>query len=143
MDKSINSKTIPESLVASVSVSVTDVRVGNLIYNDFGEIQPVYGVDEKSILTKAEENGWSICLKPKEIQLTEEWLIRFGFETGNYGRSYFLRYRISEENQEYSYISFWGFERASLDAVKINCKSVHQLQNLYFVLTGLELRLVV
>ena len=61
-------------------MNAKELRVGNLIYNDFGEIQPVYGVDEKSILTKVEENGWSICFKPKTIQLNEEWLLKLGFK---------------------------------------------------------------
>lgn len=70
---------VPQCMQTDVSVSVTETRVGNLIFNDYGEIQPIYGIDEKSILTKVDVNGWSICFKPKGIPITEEILLKIGF----------------------------------------------------------------
>lgn len=121
-------------------IQANQIRINNLIYNDIGEIQPVYGVDEKSILTKVEENGWSICFNPKGIPLTEEWLLKFGFEKG-VDNVYFIK-------TKHFYLKIFqsiGHALCSVDkyskAIKINddIKYVHQLQNLYFALTGKEL----
>lgn len=69
------------------------------------------------------------------IPLTEEWLERFGFENRN--RDYFkgsfcVQYadRIFDHNN----IFFFGYNGNSIEI-----KYVHQLQNLYFALTGEEL----
>jgi len=72
------------------------------------------------------------------IPLTEDWLVRFGFE-------YF------KGNNSYQYDSFMGFtiwgrlkDGFSVHVQDIECgnpiKYVHQLQNLYFALTGEELQ---
>ena len=115
-----------------------ELRVGNLIYNDFGEIQPVYGVDEKSILTKVEENGWSICFKPKTIQLTEEWLLKFGFFIIE------INGKFEATLPNFRYNIYWnkytdGFLFCDGETVLINFNYVHELQNLVFVLGQREL----
>ena len=81
----------------------------------------------------SEIGGWvhSGCsdLDIDPIPLTEEWLVKFGFENGNYFilnnviiyKDYNNKYRY-----EYNYGQTW-------------VKHVHQLQNLYFALTGEEL----
>lgn len=70
----------------------------------------------------------------KPIELTEEWLIKFGFYKKNgYG---FINITMkgglynSLNNDCYIY-NYYGLQ--------LNCKYVHQLQNLYFALTGSEL----
>lgn len=68
------------------------------------------------------------------IPLTEEWLIKFGFECfqeGWYGiNPYALQF-------EFTWNIYDGIIRWKGSAVK--CNYVHQLQNLYFALTGTEL----
>jgi hypothetical protein len=65
----------------------------------------------------------------RPIPLTEEWLLKFGFEITN---NFQTKDRFQTHKQdgiiwfEYGYIS-------------IELKYVHQLQNLYFALTGEEL----
>ena len=119
-------------------MNAKELRVGNLIYNDFGEIQPVYGVDEKSILTKVEENGWSICFKPKTIQLTEEWLLKFGFLIIE------INGKFEATLPNFRYNIYWnkytdGFLFCDGETVLINFNYVHELQNLVFVLGQREL----
>ena len=119
-------------------MNAKELRVGNLIYNDFGEIQPVYGVDEKSILTKVEENGWSICFKPKTIQLTEEWLLKFGFFIIE------INGKFEATLPNFRYNIYWnkytdGFLFCDGETVLINFNYVHELQNLVFVLGQREL----
>ena len=66
------------------------------------------------------------------IPLTEEWLLKFGFQDR------FLlcdNHKIDYEITERSEIIFWLNENG------INLEFVHQLQNLYFALTGEELKI--
>ena len=67
------------------------------------------------------------------IPLTEQWLIRLGFEKIgiNYNMSIFNVYRRKSDNKL--------LYRNNVYAVEL--KHVHQLQNLYFALTGEELEL--
>ncbi len=72
----------------------------------------------------------------KPIPLTEEWLKRFGFDEN---LKEFVKSGISirEENNN-SVFWVWGFY---LGFSHGGIKHVHQLQNLYFALTGEELEL--
>jgi hypothetical protein len=76
----------------------------------------------------------------KPIPITEEWLTRFGFESGNgRGRSKNFYYHNSspfrvEMFEEHILFKEHGNPR-ELRAIKY----AHQLQNLYFALTGEEL----
>lgn len=86
------------------------------------------------------------------IPITEEWLLKFGFQLDNENlvadiqKKYYLtlpiegeadnqmQYRINtgtESFGNYTVEGFWGSN---------NFKHVHQLQNLYFALTGEELK---
>jgi hypothetical protein len=67
------------------------------------------------------------------IPLTEEWLLKFGFEWKNFA----LRngkFTVRFQKYFYVYLSFEG-----VSPIQINLEYVHQLQNLYFALTGEEL----
>ena len=65
----------------------------------------------------------------KPIPLTEEWLERFGFHNN---------YRMEWWKGEILYDS--GFVSKEVPAHGTYVKHVHQLQNLYFALTGEELK---
>ena len=86
----------------------------------------------------------------KPIPLTEEWLLKFGFEKGNnnWFRLYFnydnladsdcLTYNIN--SKMLCLESFYdGEKKGSIQLLSLGEKHVHQLQNLYFALTGEEL----
>ena len=93
------------------------------------------------------ENGWVQLSRCEPIPLTEEWLVRFGFkESNNYG--YFLSPHKDSRSDSSStrlcfFLEIMDFIVSSnhYDAWYVNCKYVHQLQNLYFALTGEELEL--
>lgn len=86
----------------------------------------------------------------KPIPLTEEWFLRFGFSKKGFkkGRigievsgedmttTYFA---ISQPKKMVEWQNFWAFEYNDYRFVKL--EYVHQLQNLYFALTGKELTL--
>lgn len=77
------------------------------------------------------------------IQLTEEWLLKFGFEwnkeTKTYEHKDFYPWHVSKSiNID---IQNWQVFNYVLKAVaNRKIKYVHQLQNLYFALTGEELK---
>lgn len=70
------------------------------------------------------------------IHLTEEWLVRFGFE--NNGYNYWTHseqyFELRDKHPNYCYCVNCGEYDCSEDI-----QYVHQLQNLYFALTGEEL----
>ena len=81
----------------------------------------------------------------KPIPLTEDWLEKFGFELtyeSKFRRCFdldtsigFLSFNFSKVIQEKDNVSI-----ASLNLKWASLKYVHQLQNLYFALTGKELQ---
>lgn len=116
----------------------TDLRIGNLIY-DFGDGEgQVLAIDKDGyVLTTAND-----VPQPAEtftgIPLTEDWLIKFGFEKikSDY-----------EEAETYNFSFELLYFNMANQSTKINGRSclsyvpeyVHQLQNLVFVLIGTEL----
>lgn len=77
----------------------------------------------------------------KGIPLTEEWLMKFGFKTKNLKQKRFekegvdLAGRLTQSGFEVYFIY------KNLFAGETIAQYVHQLQNLYFVLTGEELEI--
>jgi hypothetical protein len=78
-------------------------------------------------------------IRPHGIPLTEEWLLKFGFEKiKNNGIDYELHDCVISFEAEWMWIS-----ESKLNEVRtLIPKHVHQLQNLYFALTGKELELI-
>ena len=91
----------------------------------------------------------------KPIPLTEDWLLKFGFEKVIYESDdfgYETNYELDIKGVGYiSYsddfsCALFGSKESSKNELGFlpnwdNCKYVHQLQNLYFALTGEELTL--
>jgi hypothetical protein len=114
-----------------------ELRLGNYIrFNEYfdGELcEP----NEKAIDEDDMHEMWSGSgLPDKEpIPLTEEWLLKFGFE--RLDTSWIRRdnpgFRIHNPSKTNVFILF-NFMDVTIDYI-------HQLQNLYFALTGEELKL--
>lgn len=114
-----------------------ELRIGNYVNKD-GNIERVcQGVI--AYMAVHEDNHNEERFKP--IQLTEEWLLKFGFKhiiehiykLKNFTIHYFVNYpliKINLENDEYKEVNV---------SIPIKIIYVHQLQNLYFALTGEEL----
>jgi len=112
-------------------MKATELRIGNLVkYNDGGIFKVIgiynFGLDVEDDIevTYMEYENFSA------IPITEEWLLKFGFEKKykNYEKGYFMFFKGSCSRISYK-----------LSLIGINIKYVHQLQNLYFALTGEEL----
>jgi hypothetical protein len=111
-----------------------ELRIGNLVQDDYGQIKVVNSIDfnpDRLDYTISfpfgdyEEVG---LLTP--IPLTEEWFINFGLHQGTWGYYHKNGFVISVERQVY-------FGEEEVWIAELNY--VHQLQNLYFTLTGEEL----
>ena len=118
-------------------MKASELRIGNWVNDPIHnkcnfQIEMFLGIDYFQPLTIDPDEELTLKISECEpIPLTEEWLLKFGFENGNYFilndviiyKDYNDKYRY-----EYNYGQLW-------------VKHVHQLQNLYFALTGEELTL--
>jgi len=75
-----------------------------------------------------------LCFEP--ILLTEEWLLKFGFYIDS-----FKNYELGNINIHRLTFKLDIFEDDAWHTIPVKMKYVHQLQNLYFTLTGEELKL--
>ena len=127
-----------------------DLRIGNwvmgnkplqLTFNDFGRIHA-------HLMATGQ-------MRFEPIPLTEDWLVRFGFEkirdesrkqnyqtldklllfddSGNTLHAYSDREDVMIYHEQYKYLNGYG--------LRTDIEFVHQLQNLYHALTGKELEL--
>lgn len=125
-----------------------ELRIGNFLYYDM----PLYEGDAPKVvkiirLSKDciidETNKNTVVGNPenyKPIQLTEEWLIKFGFVLTPKDK---VRSGVAMEYKKK------GFKVEISNSGNLYCKkqkgllfeSVHQIQNLFFALTGEELKI--
>jgi hypothetical protein len=134
-----------------------ELRIGNLVQDQNGNLLKVIGLTTESkslyVVDRSKfplPQGW----KDEPIPLTEDWLLKFGFEGVDYvcPENGFITKNESFELEidTYSRIiieSDFSFGIESLDrksdVIFKNdiLDSVHRLQNLYFALTGQELEI--
>lgn len=130
-----------------------ELRIGSIVYKgkQYGE-EPVeaYEINQLDLFQGGNTGVADYYREWKPIPLTPEWLEKFGFKFRVYGN----------ENTEYdlniggTYCYLHGWKKKDEKEVKIDflyydddgtnevgqvIKYVHQLQNLYFALTGEEL----
>ena len=120
-----------------VPMKAQELRIGNYV-NRLGEKTEVTAISIGHISTPA--SGAITLNQIKPIPLTEEWLIKFGFEkdTGNdfYDFWNLKDFRVFVHKNAASVFIHWkGNELEPY----INNLHVQQLQNLFFALTGEEL----
>ena len=107
-------------------MKASELRIGN--YVEYGD-----DIEQISIhLLFGALNGDDV----KPIPLTEEWLVKFGFEPNIYNDEFEL-YPLTFDC-EYTDEGNWNISYDSYP-LSTEIKHVHQLQNLYFALTGEEL----
>jgi hypothetical protein len=112
----------------------TDLRIGNYVYNTEGKIDTV-GIEAMKYIVAY--GGTKIC-QVKPIELTEEWFLKFGFDSldTSFGKLFEFRtgrYAWLIDNFGSLHLDYTEYENLA------NVKYVHELQNLYFALTGQEL----
>lgn len=132
-------------------MKANELRIGNLV--GFGEsILEVCFIEEDSFRAKDNENQtWkNTWADIKPIPLTEEWLLKFGFEKNRDSFSKNIGLFSQGERLSFSggYLYITDSEEPNTiptDVITLwnkdvmNNLYVHQLQNLYYALTGEEL----
>ncbi len=120
-------------------MKASELRIGNLVYFFKDTAAIVIAISSEELYLT--QGGGFINPKTEEcipIPLTEEWLLRFGFEKeGVYYSNSHLE--ISEIISKKGYDAYCTDMDFSIFMTEL--KYVHQLQNLYFALTGEELKL--
>lgn len=112
------------------------LKLENWILDDLGNPAQVCTLGKNTIETRL-ENGWQTAFNPRPIPLTEEWLLKFGFEE----KSTHLYRRVTNDFAfafQISRISNNGW-CSPLFGMRHPVQYVHQLQNLYWCLCGEEL----
>jgi len=117
-------------------MKLNDLRPGNkLLISDTNEVCTIISFSGKYILYNSGTRSGKVlfkCFKP--TPLTQEWLVNFGFindngtEYPNYKLSF---YTCMWRNGKTNFCNNHGFIK--------DLKYVHELQNLYYVLTEKEL----
>ena len=79
--------------------------------------------------------GGSYVEQPDPEPITEEWLLKFGFEKEAGREGYYWEHQSFRLGEAGSYFIPYGID----DYKSVSVATVHQLQNLYFALTGEEL----
>jgi hypothetical protein len=110
----------------------TELRIGNLV-EIYGKVETVVDVMCDSVNTLNIEGAHYGLVNP--VPLTEDWLLRLGFEKKQPNCTWYRKNRVTIN--VFNDVAF---------RLNTNCnyvykpfKHVHQLQNLYFSLTGEEL----
>ena len=118
-----------------------ELRIGNFIYTMDVYLDKVIALSEIAIIGEFRSPIENI----KPIPLTEEWLIKFGVKHRVLliDKDYFSSIKLDLYIGDIWYL--WGqrFKNQSLlDSILLaEIKYVHQLQNIYFALTGEELEI--
>jgi len=118
-------------------ITANELMIGNYLYND----KVVVKIDARSIF-----DIWEKSKYYKPILITQEWLLKFGFEITesngllNLSINDFTRMELMPIKPEYC---VYLVSKNNLDiCISLNrIKYINQLQNLYFALTGQELEI--
>ena len=139
MKKSINEKEqcVQTDVMQSV-LKCTDLRIGNLVYSkETNRFQKITGLTDENPFIDAVTFDYTNYDEIEALPITEEMLFNFG-----YGKKHDIYYKNN------SLLRFIGnevfYSRGEIDDTEFqeyitSVKYVHQLQNLYFALTGREL----
>jgi hypothetical protein len=115
-------------------MKATELRIGNWVQSVYFHANKQYiQVYPQAFMQIARDNPSLEVNSWEPIPLTEEWLLKFGFETND------VRYwQISSFRLHINRYGEWIFK---VETFEKEIKYVHQLQNLYFALTGEELEI--
>ena len=117
------------------SIVANELRIGNLFNYDpkiknFPLKPTSIDIDD---IRLCQEGQWEWHQFYTPIPITEEWLLKFGFEKTSLG--HFKKQGIILLVEDFYYICLLG-------NTSVIIKYVHQLQNLYFALTQKELTII-
>ena len=112
-------------------MEASELRIGNLINVER------FGINVPVIIERGSEIDNCEIDKYKPIPLTEEWLLNFGFDNKEGTRYYHNNFNRLYCDVSNRIMKYFGNANGLLKETEY----VHQIQNLYFALTGEELTL--
>jgi len=122
-------------------MKANELRIGNLVERDGNILEVIKmakdGIVNYDLVRKSQGmhvNSGNVI----PIPLTEEWLLKFGFENkleNKYFHKDFNRLYCNIENPLIKHLG-------NINGILAEIKFVHQLQNLFFALTGEELKII-
>ncbi len=120
-----------------------ELRFGNYIKSkESGFNHIVLGIEDKRVSLDKSKYPYDFLRDCEPVPLTEEWLLRFGFEKDrynfiiNFGFDFCVEYYYAD-----NIYSFWIYTDDDWHCILNEIKYVHSLQNLIYALTGQELTL--
>lgn len=121
-------------------IDAKELRIGNLVEHS-GKIVRVGNIAEVGINFNG--NVWEQSTnKIQPIPLTEEWLLKFGFKYNGWNWEFNqFKFHAQGKNDkgEFYNTEFYIQSKKEWILISFTIDFVHQLQNLYFALTGTEL----
>jgi hypothetical protein len=120
-------------------MDTNELRIGNFLEYKTGKIITVGAIHSTCVYPKGLENGCLSFVQFKPVKLNKEWFKKLGFtyyslptisdrKTGYYTLKYGSKFKIGRSDDNYAFSNF----RKPL-------QYVHELQNLCFSLTAIEL----
>ena len=118
-------------------MKANELRLGNYVIED-KKISRITGIDDETrISTDLGFFPYTFIEEINPVPLTEEWLEKFGFE--KIGTNYQYKWFLLHGNNKTGTVDFLLNEPYSGKYNATVLKHVHQLQNLFWCLTGQEL----
>lgn len=122
-------------IVTGYIMKANELRIGNLLRPDKNHLA-AYG-NNPAFVTAIYDDKFIVCNHYpgkwfETIPLTEEWLLKFGFEYFGRMTGWVIGNHSINEFGDF-------FEFCINKEIPVKLQYVHQLQNLYFALTGEEL----
>lgn len=112
-------------------MKANELRIGNYVFEN-GKIKILYSISAETAKDYS---------KVKSIPLTKEWLTRLGFRKRNDCEWIYEKFPILVNCGNHNLVHIIATENTFTMPVQIGGYNVHQLQNLYFSLTGEELQI--
>lgn len=117
-------------------IKANELRIGNLVNN----VYTVIGISDFDVTIQYKDDYASeVCQAFNEIipiPLTDEWFLKLGFKKDDYGQ-YVRPEMFSGFQSNFNKPGYFLMAGDDKDEPKV--EYVHQLQNLFFALTGKEL----
>jgi len=106
-----------------------ELRIGNYVIDEFGDCRKILHLNKSSV--EFDYGIIDMYENLKSVPLTEDWLLKFGFiKLEGWDDTFFF---------QLNNVQILEYNISGYDYDDFNIKNVHQLQNLYFALTGEEL----
>ena len=141
-----NLHVLPKYCENKLNMKTSELRIGNII-NYEATTHIVKGIKEDIVYSYWHKDDRRLDLfgshisEHKPIKITEEWLLKLGFNKCNYKTVYhapnstiFLLNGRAVKHYKRQDVEYFRMVRED-----VNIKYIHELQNLVFALTGVEL----